>query len=128
MFSSVRNILFVSKYSPGTEFVAPSPLWLLLLLLRNILAPGLVGDGVTLSGTLLLVLRNIFVPKTARGKIQNYVNTADIIKSKVQSDIVTLLLAAIIFLSLSLFVFAQNVHLTLIICVLRFDIHNTNKS
>ena len=120
--------MFVSKYSPGTEFVAPSPLWLLLLLLRNILAPGLVGDGVTLSGTLLLVLRNIFVPKTARGKIQNYVNTADIIKSKVQSDIVTLLLAAIIFLSLSLFVFAQNVHLTLIICVLRFDIHNTNKS
>ena len=113
MFSSVRNILFVSKYSPGTEFVAPSPLWLLLLLLRNILAPGLVGDGVTLSGTLLLVLRNIFVPKTARGKIQNYVNTADIIKSKVQSDIVTILLAAIIFLSL-IFQFAQNGYFALL--------------
>ena len=83
MSSSVRNILFVSKYSPGTEFVVPNPLWLLLL--RNILVPGLDWNGATFPGTLLLVLRNILVPKTARGKIQNYANMADIIKSKIQS-------------------------------------------
>ena len=45
----VRSVQFVvSKYSPGTEFVVPSPLWLLLLV------PGLDWNGATFPGTLLL--------------------------------------------------------------------------
>ena len=35
--------LFASKYSPGTEFCFPSPLWLLLF--RNIPVPGLDWNG-----------------------------------------------------------------------------------
>ena len=98
LFMSGQFSLFVSKYSPGTEFVVPSPLWLLLLV------PGLDWNGATFPGTLLL--EHFWSLKTARGKIQNYANMAA--KFKVQS--------------------CTNVYFTFIICVLKFATKICNKS
>ena len=98
LFMSGQFSLFVSKYSPGTEFVVPSPLWLLLLV------PGLDWNGAIFLGTLLL--EHFWSLKPARGKIQNYANM--VAKFKVQS--------------------CTNVYFTFIICVLKFATKICNKS